>query len=192
MKLTKEKRDHLILTAVGTAVVIAGVWMGVISGQKMKIARLSSEITDMEAKIQKAKTWVNNHDALVAEVDELKQKLKSAEDNLISSTDIYASTVQAVNRVRTRHRVEIKDHTRPVEEPVTLLPDFPYRAATFTLQGEAFFHDFGRFLADFENSYQHMRVQKLKVTPGSSSLTPVPEKLTFEMEVVTLINKPSS
>ena len=192
MKLTKEKRDHLILTAVGTAVVIAGVWMGVISGQKMKIARLSSEITDMEAKIQKAKTWVNNHDALVAEVDELKQKLKSAEDNLISSTDIYASTVQAVNRVRTRHRVEIKDHTRPVEEPVTLLPDFPYRAATFTLQGEAFFHDFGRFLADFENSYRHIRVQKLKLTPGSSSLTPVPEKLTFEMEVVTLINKPSS
>lgn len=192
MKLTKEKRDHLILVGLGTAIVIAGVWVGVVSGQKQKIKSLSADISDVEAKIQKAKTWVNNYDALLAEVEDLKEKVRAEEDKLVSATDTYRSTTEAVTKVMVRHRVDKKAHAPPVESQVELLADFPYRQTSFMLQGEGYYHDFGRFLADFENSYPHMRIQKLRLTPGTSSPTPIPEKLTFEMEVVMLVNKPAS
>lgn len=193
MKLTKEKRDHLILTGIGTVAVISGLWFGFISGQKSKIVGLDTQISETETKLGKAKTAVSYHESVLKEVEELKARLQKKEETFVSSTDIYASTVQAVNQVRQKHpAVVIKDHTRPVEEKFNLLPDFPYRAAVFTVMGEAFYHDFGRFLADFENQLPHMRLQRLKLTPGTASLTPIPEKLTFEMEVITVINKPSS
>ena len=193
MKLTKEKRDHLILTGIGTVTVISGLWFGLISGQKEKITGLESQIAQTESQLTQARTAVKYLDGLLLEVDALKKKLQEKEQSFASSTDIYASTVQAVNKIRgSNPSVVIKEHTKPVEEKANLLPDFPYKSAVFIVIGEAFYHDLGAFVASFENELQHMRIQRFKITPGTSSLTPIPEKLTFEMEVVTVINKPAS
>ncbi|MEY2409955.1 MAG: hypothetical protein QOF48_2625, partial [Verrucomicrobiota bacterium] len=82
---------------------------------------------------------------------------------------------------------------REVPSDVGLLAKFPYRAAVFHVRGTAFFHDFGRFVADFENTFPYMRIQNIDLEPSSSSLGDHTnpndkEKLSFKMEIVTLVN----
>ena len=68
---------------------------------------------------------------------------------------------------------------------------FPYKAAIFNVRGTAYYHDLGKFLADFENAFPYLRVQNLELEPAANSsatTTGEAEKLAFKMEIVALIN----
>jgi len=82
------------------------------------------------------------------------------------------------------------------------LPKFPYQAATFGVKLSARYHDFGRFLADFENEFPYLRVKNLEVAPeaakfgvreeaGLDQRLRSQESLLINMRVVTLI-KPAA
>ena len=67
----------------------------------------------------------------------------------------------------------------------------------FNVRGTAYYHDFGRFVADFENTYPYMRIQNIDLEPAgaSASTSTGPagnaedgERLAFKMEVITLVN----
>ena len=78
-----------------------------------------------------------------------------------------------------------------------MLPKFPYQAASFGVKLAARYHDFGAFLADFENRFPYMRVQNLHLEPVSAA--PAEEALSagerqshrrtlaITMRVVTLV-----
>ena len=79
-------------------------------------------------------------------------------------------------------------HRPPVGRgDVGLLAQFPYDAALFSVRGSAYFHDFGKFLADFENEFPYFRVQNISLTAGSEGAVGTEEKLFFKMDVVALI-----
>jgi hypothetical protein len=67
----------------------------------------------------------------------------------------------------------------------------------FTVRGFAHYHEFGKFLADFENKYPYFRVQNILLeTAAAASTDPAAaqrrkEQLSFRMDIVALI-KPSS
>jgi len=109
----------------------------------------------------------------------------------MASGDMYAWVIQTVGRFGAERRVDIPQFSREVTTDVGILPKFPYKAAIFNVRGNAYFHDLGQFLADFENSFPYARVQNLELEPGASSAasgTTDPEKLAFRLEIVTLIN----
>jgi len=59
------------------------------------------------------------------------------------------------------------------------------------LRGTAYYHDFGRFVADFENAFPYMRIQNIELDPASASAASPqqePEKLSFRLEIVALVN----
>ena len=78
-----------------------------------------------------------------------------------------------------------------------MLPQFPYEAAIFSVRGTAYYHQFGKFLADFENRFPYFRVQNLILGAGSGSESAAgsdatatrtgDEKLNFSMVVIALI-----
>jgi hypothetical protein len=77
----------------------------------------------------------------------------------------------------------------PVIGEMNMLPAFPYHQATSTVTGSAYYFDFGRFVADFENQFPYMRIQNLNLEPSGAADDP--EKLSFRMEIVTLIKSGS-
>jgi hypothetical protein len=67
-----------------------------------------------------------------------------------------------------------------------LLPNFPYKQITLTVAGTAHFHDLGRFLADLENQFPHVRLLNLGLDANAPSATVEPETLSFKIDIVTL------
>lgn len=190
--LPKEKRDRLILTAIGTVAAVAGLWYGLISTMRESMDSISKQMEDKKTKVLNAQRLVNSTSDLQKGLEEATAKLKVIESGMASG-DMYSWIILKVNKFREDRNVDIPQFSREVRTEVGMFPKFPYKAAVFTVRGSAFFHDLGKFIADFENSFPYTYVQNLELEPSSSSSANMgaaahPELLTFRMEIVALIN----
>jgi hypothetical protein len=123
-------------------------------------------------------------------LQESSGKLKAIESTMASG-DMYSWIILTVNNFKENYKIDIPQFSREVPGEVGILPRFPYRAALFHVRGTAYYQDFGRFVADFENSFPYMRIQNIELEPsGGSNANKVsePEKLAFKMEIVALVN----
>ena len=190
--LPKEKRDKLILTAIGTAAVIAGLYLGLIKAMGESVEAMVKQTDEKKTKVVNAQRLVNSTTDLQKGLEQATAKLNVMEESMASG-DMYSWIILRLNKFREDHKVEIPQFSREVRTDVAMFPKFPYKAAVFTIRGTAFFHDLGRFIADFENAFPHTYLQNIEMEPASNSSANAaagahPELLTFKMEIVTLIN----
>jgi hypothetical protein len=194
-RLSKEKRNRLVLVIVLTIAIGIGLWYGIISTRNVRLEEAKASIRAAIDKLEKAKTLVKQADKAEARVAAATNQLNVVEDAMASGADHYTWAILLLEKARTRHEVKIIEVTRPVKSDVGLLAQFPYQAAIFTVRGAGHYHDFGKFLADFENSFPYFRIQNLSLAPASDSVvgsdTPAAvsaaENLSFRMEIVALI-----
>ena len=107
----------------------------------------------------------------------------------LASGDLYAWLFSTIRNFKVAYKVDLPQFgsvSSPTE--MTLLPSFPYKQASLTVAGTAHFHDFGKFLSDFENQFPHMRVTNLRLDaiPGGGAHEDA-ENVSFTMEIVTLV-----
>jgi hypothetical protein len=195
-KLPKEKRDRIIAAAIATVIAIAGIWYGLIRPQQAKLQDSARTTIKAQEKVINAKRRVEKEKPIQIELDAARQGLKAIEDEMASG-DLYSWIIVTVNKFRAAHRVEIPQFSREQVREVNVIPGFPYKGATFTVKGTAYYHDLGKFIADFENTFPHVRLLNLEMEPvvlpgpGAQSNPEEQEKLSFKMDIVTLI-KPTS
>jgi len=192
--LPKDKRDRLILVVLGTVISVTAIWYLVIKTQNNTIESVKKQTIEHQSKLDGAQRLVGTTAEIQKKLEGASQELKAIEDSMASG-DMYSWIILTINKFRADRKVDIPQFSREVPTEVGVLPKFPYRAALFNVRGTAYFHDFGKFLADFENSFPYLRVQNLELEPaGSSSATSTgdPEKLAFKMEIVTLVNPTSA
>jgi hypothetical protein len=195
-KLPKEKRDRIIAAAIATVIAIAGIWYGLIRPQQAKLGDSARTTIKAQEKVTNAKRRVEKEKPIQIELDAARQGLKAIEDEMASG-DLYSWIIVTVNKFRAAHRVEIPQFSREQVREVNVIPGFPYKGATFTVKGTAYYHDLGKFIADFENTFPHVRLLNLEMEPvvlpgpGAQSNPEEQEKLSFKMDIVTLI-KPTS
>src|SRR3989442_11460202 len=105
-KLSKEKRNQLILVILVTVLSLAGLWFGLISFQQRYLldlaARKQSALT-RQAKIERA---IKNADQIENDLAEATKKLSELEDNMASG-DLYNWMFQVVRNFRLPYKVEI-------------------------------------------------------------------------------------
>lgn len=188
--LPKEKRDRLILIGLGTLIVLIAVWYGLVSTQKKSLAAIQKRALEQRDKVGSAQRLINSTGDLEKSLEVTTKKLRSIEQGMASG-DMYSWIILTVNRFRADRNVDIPQFSREVTIDVGVLPKFPYKAALFSVRGTAYFHDLGKFIADFENAFPYLRLQNLELEPAASSSatsTGDAEKLAFKMEIVTLVN----
>ena len=194
-RLSKEKRNRLVLVIIMTIAIGIGLWYGIITTRQERLEETKASIRAAIDKLEKAKTLVKQAGKSEAQLADAMNKLKVVEDSMASGVDHYTWAIKLLEEARARHDVKIIETTRPVKGDVGLLPQFPYQAAIFTVRGAGHYHDFGKFLADFENSFPYFRVQNLSLAPGLDSVVGTDgstsatgeENLSFRMEIVALI-----
>ncbi len=186
-KLSKDRRNKLILVVLITLATLGGLGFGLIKYQYASLRRLADKKVVVGLKFQRMQEAIKHADRLEADFAEAKKKLATVEND-IASGDLYSWVINTLRRFKAPYKVELPQFS-PISPttPVDLLPNFPYQQATLTVAGTAHFHDFGRFLADFENQFPHIRVLNLSLDLNASASFEESEMLSFRMEIVTLV-----
>ena len=190
--LPKEKRDRIILIALGAATITAGLFYGVISPQRKALEESGRKKIEQENKLASAERLIGNTSQIEKNVEKATAQLKAIETTMASG-DMYSWVIQTVNAFRENYEVEIPQFSREVSAEVGMFPRFPYKAAVFHLRGTGRYRDFGRFVADFENSFPYMRIQNIDLEPAAAitatgaAAANTKEKLAFKMEIVALV-----
>jgi hypothetical protein len=194
VKLSKEKRDRLILVVVGGLILLAGTWYGVINTRKSQLEQAGVRLAAAIDKLEKAKKRVGLAEQVEASLEAAVQRLRLIEEGMAPQVDLYTwSNALLHQKAEPGPEVEIIEVTRPQTNEVGVLPAFPYLAATFTVRGVAHYHDLGDFLADFENKFPYFRAQNLSLMPTTETESEITttragrEKLSFRMDIVALI-----
>ncbi|HUA66718.1 MAG TPA: hypothetical protein VME24_12780 [Alphaproteobacteria bacterium] len=179
---TKQKRNQLLVTAVAVLLAVAGLGFGLIRPQYTKLSGIRKETTATQ------KTWQDDERLIQLSVSNkvvlaaLSTQLASNENDLATG-DTYAWILDTVRHFKAGYKVELPVIGQPTVEAMDLLPGFPYQQLRFSISGTGYYHDIGKFIADFENRYPHMRVVNLEMGPvGGDS-----EKLSFRADVVALV-----
>ncbi len=188
-KLSKEKRDQLVLVAIGTVVAIIALWYLLIGSQNKSLVDMATKTAGWQTKISKAEEALKKGTAIDEQLISATSQLRSIEDSMASG-DMYSWVITTMKRFSSSYKVSLPLFSREVVGDVAVIPKFPYKAATFQLKGTAFYHDFGKFLADFENNFPYVRVQNIDFAPATSG--DEREKLDLKFEIVTLIKPTGS
>jgi hypothetical protein len=186
MKMSKEKRTQLIIVVIVTGAILALIGFGLIQAQFRSLSQIAKDKDDADSRLEKIKNSIKNADAMTSELTGLTNALSHMEADMVSG-DPYSWTYDTIRRFKQQYKVEIPDIGHPTIGNVDLLPSFPYKQIQFTINGTAYYHDLGKFIADFENNFPHSRMVRLVIDSGGDNT----EKLSFRMEILALM-KPNS
>ncbi len=186
-KLSKEKKQRLILVAGGTLGAIAAIYFLLISAQLEQVSKKKTETEENRKKVEDAEKWVKRADEISKEQKARAKQLELIETQMASG-DLAVWIPNTVKQVRLRHPgVSIARVSSEDRVPVGVLPVFPYDAIKFAVRGSGYYHELGKFFTDFENNYPYFRIQNLDFEPGDASLSGDVEKLSFKADFVVLL-----
>ena len=185
-RLPKEKRDQLVLVGMGTLFLLILICYGLIRPQYASISGINTQIDKKRTDLQKMEETIKKGDTVSTQLADLTYTLSQAEGDLVSG-DPAQWIYNTIRNFKEHYKVDISVNSQLSMGEVDLLPHFPYKQLKVTVGGTAYYHDLGKFIADFENAFPHMRFANLTLEPvggtGDNS-----EKLTFRMDIIALAN----
>ncbi len=186
-KLSKEKRLHLTLVAIVTVGIIVGLWFGLIDAEKTKIKEIARKSDSVEAEISKIQKVVVETSEVGVAIKEATNRLYTIESKMPAG-DLFSWIVSSIKQFNVpSYKVDMPQIGAPTVDKVRMFSDFPYNQASVAVSGSAYYYEFGKFLADLENHFPYLRVQNLSLEPGFGTTAEEHEKLTFRMEIITLV-----
>jgi Tfp pilus assembly protein PilO len=187
-RLSSEKRNQLIMVILATVALVAMVFMFLINPEKQQIEGLSKEIVSQRKQLDEMKETIRKATDLATAYAAISNQLSVAETD-VASGDIYQWTYDTIRRFKSSYRLDIPSMGQPSSGDVDLLPGMSYRQVKLTLNGTGYYHDLGKFVADFENTFPHIRLVNLGLDP--SAIPTAPERLAFHFDVIALV-KPNN
>jgi Tfp pilus assembly protein PilO len=188
-KLTKEKKKHLAGVVVVTILILGALGHFLIQTGYQKLGSLDQKKKAAREKLNQMQAAVKNSKQVEATFTETLQALAERETGMASG-DLYTWMHSTLRKFQRGYKVEIPQIS-PVSEPtdVNLFAKFPYKQAALAIAGTAYYHELGRFIADFENEHPLMRIVNLnmEMNPPSAGTPSDRDKLAFKMEIVTLV-----
>ena len=184
-RLSREKRNQLITVILVTLAVLGLIYFSLIRPQYDSLSKIANTRNAANKNLQSIKHAITNSEAIANEWNETAYALAHAEEDMASG-DLYSWTYDTIRHFKQSYKVEIPEVGHPTIGELDLLPSFPYKQIQFTINGTVYYHDLGKFIADFENSFPHSRMVHLIVEPAPSPDSNS-EKLSFRMEIIALV-----
>ncbi|MDE3068793.1 MAG: hypothetical protein KGJ60_14765 [Verrucomicrobiota bacterium] len=188
-KLSPQKRNQLLLVAVATVVGLTVIYLSLISPKYDALARIAVARTAAARKLDTIQTTIQRAAELQTKLAEVSNDLVQAQDDMASG-DLLAWTYNLLRRSTAPYKVSVPQIGQPDVSQVDLLPNFPYKQSKVSISGTAYYQDLGVFIADFENTFPHIRLVNLAVEPAAGAADQG-ERLSFRVDMVALI-KPLS
>jgi hypothetical protein len=185
--LPKDRSNPFFIAVLSMTAVLALIYFGLIRSQNSTISKLAESRKTAGDKLLSMDSTIKNADLTANQLAEITASLTQAEADMASG-DLYAWTYTTMRSFKQPYKVEIPEIGHPESGDVDMFSAFPYKQIRFSLIGTAYFHDLGKFLADFENAFPHARVENLMIEP----LPGAGEKLSFRLQIVELVKSNAS
>jgi hypothetical protein len=189
-KMPKEKRNKVILVWL-VILVMATAWgFVVLSWQLATKQRASQNLEKRRGQFTTMTNALSRAEQTEIDMGEAQEKLRTFEARMAQG-DVFSWVVTTVRGFKQGYNVDLPQFSQVTIGDTTLLPKFPYRQASVTVAGSAYFHDLGMFVADFENQFPFARIVDIDIEPSSNVASSDPEKLNFKLVIIFLV-KPSA
>jgi hypothetical protein len=192
---TRSRLVFVLLLGTGLAVLL---WFSLIARLQGRVEMWAGRVELARMQLQVAQTSIDRADHYRELVNTNLAAIHALEERMAQG-DHYAWVINEVSELVGEldvMDVHLSNFFPPRLEDLDLPPAVPYRLGTFTVEGRAYYHSFGSFLAAFENSSPFVKVKgiSLSSTAGGASRTDEPERLQFRLEFHTLAktNAPSA
>jgi hypothetical protein len=187
-KLSKEKKNQLVVTIILIVAGIGGLYFGLISFQLRYLKDLADNKVKTADKLSRVEQSIKNADLIDKDLNATSKKLADLEDDMANPSDVNSWLFNNIRQFKLAFKsVEVPQMSTPEVKDMNMIPKFPYKQVSLTIGGTAFFHDLGKFIADYENQYPHSRVVNLDIEPNPSVMGGDKERLTFKMDIITLV-----
>jgi len=191
-KWSLETRSRVIVLALCTIGVLAMIWLFLIGRLEIRLENRQEKTRLVQQQLKNTRELIRRaekYDGVVAR----SSLLLSGYENQMARGDTYRWLLNWLGSFEARHNITLSSPPPPQETELNVPPKVPYKAIAYTIAGTARYHDFGAFLADFENSSPFIRLNSLALESTSSGVeNPANSgRLAFRMEFVTLL-KPAS
>ena len=180
-----EKRSLYTLTA-ATLIGLGLFWLIVIRTEQNLVNKSNTALAELTLQFRTNQVMAKNWEHYLEKLEISSNRLQQLELNLPTG-DIFRWELRAFLHPNVAG-VEITEAEPPrlVEPLVSGATN--YKTCSFVISGSATYHDLGRFLADVENRFIHLRVQRFELEPSMPDAldTADAEKLQFTVEFLTL------
>lgn len=193
--LSPEKKQHMVAVGMGTLLGLCAVYFLLIAPAREALGKLHVQTAEAEKKYADADRLVKRTQAVQEELEKLEERLAAIEAGMVDSDPVqWIRSTEIKFRSQAPYKVEIPNFPFRGQGEMAMIPEFPYKAANYLFSGSAYYHDFGRYLADWENQFPYMRVLNMEITPDDpgpfATAADDRERLNFTFEVSVLV-KPS-
>jgi hypothetical protein len=154
--------------------------------QYTKLTNIKKQTADTQAHLKSIEGLIQQSSASSNELRAITATL-STEETDMATGDIYAWAVDNIRHFKVNYKVDVPEIGQPSVSDVDVFTAFPYKQFRFSLHGTGYYHDIGKFIADLEDKFPHMRVVNLEMVPSGGDS----EKLTFSMDIVALVKSSS-
>lgn len=193
-KLSKEKKERLILVLMAVCGLLGVLYTFVVGGQKDELAALNGKMAAVQDKLAKAERLVRNADTINAELAKMKSELQARQEYMAPQGQYYYWILKLLDGFRQELRLDanfIMDVTQPETGSVGLLPKFPYNAGFFGVRVNGQFQEIGRFFAELENRFPYMRIQSVRLQPFTGDNAPIAQGLSAQASAAADISQPT-
>ena len=183
-KLSKTQRDQLIGVSAGEVVLVALLWYFGVTAKQEELSKTQDNTAQTQDKLKRAESTMRQGEEIADKLQVHRQLLDKRESTLAPDRDAYAWVISTINPIiKSRKGLGDFHYSQPEVSEVGIIPGFPYKWATFHVEGTGFYHDLGKFFADLENNYPYFRIQNLEMN-ATVSTGAEPEKLNVAFELV--------
>jgi Tfp pilus assembly protein PilO len=191
-KWSIETRSRVIVLALCTIGLLALIWLFLIGRLEIRLENRQEKTRLVQQQLKNTRELIRRAEKY-DEVMARSSLLLSGYENQMARGDTYRWLLNWLGSFEVRHNITLSSPPPPQETELNVPPKVPYKAIAYTITGTARYHDFGAFLADFENSSPFIRLNSLALESTSSGVeNPANSgRLAFRMEFVTLL-KPAS
>jgi hypothetical protein len=182
----KKKQHQILLLVMSAASAAALIWYALVDPARSSLKAAAQGITQLTSKLQAEKRNAGLAEGFKNDLETAAARLRAIEEEMPEG-DLYRWLINTLLPFQAQHHVEFSSFEPPQPGDLKLWPNSPYKLSAFSVMGTATYHNFGKFLAEFENAYPHFALRALDLEPvGSESGSPEDDhNLRFRMEFVT-------
>jgi hypothetical protein len=186
-----ERRRQFASLVVGALVVLILLWQGGINTLRSWRRQKQTAIDSVQTSLKLAESARSLAPQYRAETAANLRRVRMLE-NQMARGDLYRWVINHVLDLQDLHedKVVVTSFQPPRVVDPDIPPSVPYQAATYSFNGMARYHDFGAFLAHFENSSPFIRLRSLNLQASAAGIVGVsePERLAFQIDFSTLVS----